>query len=284
MAGHFYILRFNVLRFFGFLTLRSPSTDSALNQFNRTRTERADLCTAMSKTVIHRASERGHADHGWLDAWHSFSFASWYEPNRMHFGVLRVLNDDTVAPGMGFGMHPHDNMEIITIPLEGALQHKDNMGNTAVVQSGDVQVMSAGIGVLHSEFNPDQHKRTKLLQIWLFPKTRNVEPRYQQITTDVSDRVNKFQQVVSPDKDGAGTWIHQDAWFQLGKFDAGRSEHYAIKRKENGVYVFVLEGEVTIEGQAVGRRDAMGVWDADSIDITTGPEGAEVLLMDVPMN
>ncbi len=238
----------------------------------------------MSKTILYPANERGHADHGWLDAWHSFSFANWYDPKKMHFGVLRVLNDDTVAPGKGFGMHPHDNMEIITIPLEGALQHKDNMGNSAVIQSGDVQVMSAGTGVLHSEFNPDEHQRTKLLQIWLFPNKRDVTPRYDQITLDVNDRINKFQQVASPDAKDGGSWIHQDAWFHLGKFGGAHQEHYEVKKNRNGIYVFVLEGEVTIEGQTLGKRDAIGVWDTGAIDITTGSNGADLLLMDVPMS
>ncbi len=240
--------------------------------------------STMKNTVFYPARDRGHAEHGWLDAWHSFSFANWHDPKKMHFGVLRVLNDDTIAPGMGFGMHPHDNMEIITIPLEGALQHTDNMGNTAVMHRGDVQVMSAGTGVLHSEFNPDHHQRTKLLQIWLFPNKRDVTPRYDQISLDVKDRANMFQQVISPDPSDAGTWIHQDAWFHIGKFDAGRTERYAVKKKGNGVYVFVLEGEVTIEGQKLGERDAIGMEGANDVSIAIGTDGAEILLMEVPMN
>jgi quercetin 2,3-dioxygenase len=175
----------------------------------------------MKNTILHKASTRGHADHGWLNAHHTFSFASYYNQDRVQFGVLRVLNDDIVASGMGFGTHPHDNMEIITIPLEGDLAHKDSMGNTEVIKFGDVQVMSAGTGIQHSEFNPNNDKRTNLLQIWVFPKYRNVEPRYQQITLDTSDRNNKLQQILSPNADDAGVWIHQDAWFHMGNLDKG---------------------------------------------------------------
>ncbi|MCB0757447.1 MAG: pirin family protein, partial [Flavobacteriales bacterium] len=205
--------------------------------------------TSLAQTVLHRAETRGHADHGWLNAWHSFSFANWHNPERLHFGALRVLNDDTIAPGKGFGTHPHDNMEIVTIVTEGALMHKDSMGNEGVIKAGDVQVMSAGTGIQHSEFNPDPEHRTKLFQIWLFPRERGLTPRYEQITLAPEDRVNKFQQIVSPDPEDAGTWIHQDAWFQLGKFDDGRTERYAIKRAGNGVYAMVVSGSAEIHGQ-----------------------------------
>jgi redox-sensitive bicupin YhaK (pirin superfamily) len=236
----------------------------------------------MKNTVLHKANERGHADHGWLNAYHSFSFANWYNPDKVQFGVLRVLNDDTVASGMGFGMHPHDNMEIITIPLEGDLAHKDSMGNSETIKFGDVQVMSAGTGVRHSEFNPNADKRTKLLQIWLFPNKQNVEPRYQQITLDVNDRQNKLQQILSPNPEDAGVWIHQDAWFHLGKFEKGLTESYTIKREGNGVYAFVISGSVTINGQTLETRDALGVWDTEKLEITSTSD-AEILLMDIPM-
>ncbi|HBI02047.1 MAG TPA: pirin family protein [Flavobacterium sp.] len=236
----------------------------------------------MKNTVLHKANERGHADHGWLNAYHSFSFANWYNPDKVQFGVLRVLNDDTVAGGMGFGMHPHDNMEIITIPLEGDLAHKDSMGNSETIKFGDVQVMSAGTGVRHSEFNPNADKRTKLLQIWLFPNKQNVEPRYQQITLDVNDRQNKLQQILSPNPEDAGVWIHQDAWFHLGKFEKGLTESYTIKREGNGVYAFVISGSVTINGQTLETRDALGVWDTEKLEITSTSD-AEILLMDIPM-
>jgi len=195
---------------------------------------------------------------------------------------LRVLNDDTVAPGMGFGMHPHDNMEIITIPLEGDLAHKDSMGNAETIKFGDVQVMSAGTGIRHSEFNPNADRRTKLLQIWLFPNKQNVEPRYQQITLNVNDRENKLQQILSPNPEDAGVWIHQDAWFHLGKFEKGLTENYTVKREGNGVYAFVISGSVTINGQLLETRDALGVWNTENLEITSTSD-AEILLMDIPM-
>jgi redox-sensitive bicupin YhaK (pirin superfamily) len=236
----------------------------------------------METTVLHKANERGHADHGWLNAYHSFSFANWFNPDKVQFGVLRVLNDDTVAAGMGFGMHPHDNMEIITIPLEGDLAHKDSMGNTETIKFGDIQVMSAGTGIRHSEFNPNANKRTKLLQIWLFPNKQSVQPRYQQITLDINDRKNKLQQILSPNPEDAGVWIHQDAWFHLGKFEKGMTENYTVKRTGNGVYAFVISGNVTINGQTLETRDAFGVWDTENLEITSTSD-AEILLMDIPM-
>lgn len=237
----------------------------------------------MENMILHRASERGTADHGWLKANFSFSFGNWYDATRMHFGVLRVLNDDIIGAGKGFGTHPHDNMEIITIPLKGALQHKDSMGNTSIINAGDVQVMSAGTGIQHSEFNPNDDLDANTLQIWLFPRERNVTPRYQQLTLDPQDRINKWQQILSPDPDDAGVWIHQDAWFHMGKFDAGSRTSYTVKREGNGVYAFVIEGSATINGQALGKRDALGIKDTDSFNIQVGPSGAEILLLDVPM-
>lgn len=237
----------------------------------------------MENIVLHKAETRGNANHGWLNAYHSFSFASWYNPDRIQFGALRVLNDDTIAAGMGFGTHPHDNMEIITIPLEGDLAHKDSMGNTEIIKNGDIQVMSAGTGVQHSEFNPNEDQQTKLLQIWLFPNKRNVAPRYQQITLNVADRHNKFSQILSPNADDEGVWIHQDAWFNMGKFDAGTSTTYNLKKEGNGVYAFILKGNVTINGQELNTRDAMGISDFETLNFTANTE-AEILLMDIPMN
>ena len=236
----------------------------------------------MKNTVLHKADSRGHADHGWLNAYHSFSFASWYNPERVQFGMLRVLNDDTVASGMGFGKHPHDNMEIITIPLEGDLAHKDSMGNEATIKSGDVQVMSAGTGIQHSEFNPNHDKQTKLLQIWVFPKIRNVDPRYQQITLNPEDRNNKLQQILSPNADDDGVWIHQDAWFHLGKFDKEMTLDYTIKKEGNGVYAFVIKGDVTINDEKLETRDGLGIWDIDKLNIQV-TKGAELLLLEIPM-
>ncbi len=234
------------------------------------------------KTVLHKAKTRGHANHGWLDSHHTFSFANYYNPDRMHFGVLRVLNDDVVAGGRGFGTHPHDNMEIISIPLEGDLEHKDSMGNTAVIKSGDVQVMSAGTGVYHSEYNKQSDKEVRFLQIWVFPNRKNVEPRYDQITLDKGQLKNNFKQILSPDANDDGVWIHQNAWFHMGDLEKGTETNYNIKDRNNGVYAFVLEGEVSINGQSLEKRDGFGVWDTDQISIKAD-SNAKVLLMDVPM-
>jgi redox-sensitive bicupin YhaK (pirin superfamily) len=236
----------------------------------------------MKNTVLHKADTRGHADHGWLNAYHSFSFASWYNPERVQFGALRVLNDDTVAAGMGFGTHPHDNMEIITIPLEGDLAHKDSMGNMETIRSGDVQVMSAGTGVKHSEFNPNADHRTKLLQIWVYPNKQNVDPRYQQITLNPEDRKNKLQQILSPNAEDNGVWIHQDAWFHLGKFDQDVTATYSLKKEGNGVYAFILSGKLNIAGQELETRDGFGIWNINSFDIKASTD-AEFLLMEIPM-
>ena len=188
-----------------------------------------------------KAETRGHANHGWLNSYHSFSFSSYYNPERMGFGALRVLNDDTVDAGMGFGKHPHDNMEIISIPLEGDLEHKDSMNNVAVIKNGDIQAMSAGTGIYHSEYNKDREQRVKFLQIWVYPDKKNVEPRYDQITLNLADRHNKLQQILSPNADDAGVWIHQNAWFNLGKFDKGISTEYALNAKGNGVIRFCIK-------------------------------------------
>ena len=236
----------------------------------------------MKNTVLHKANTRGHADHGWLNAYHSFSFASWYNPDRVQFGMLRVLNDDTVAAGMGFGTHPHDNMEIITIPLEGDLAHKDSMGNTEVIKTGDVQVMSAGTGIQHSEFNPNADQRTKLFQIWVFPKYRNVTPRYQQITLDVSEQKNNFAQILSPSADDAGVWIYQDAWFYLADFDKGFSKTYSINKEGNGMYVFVISGTITVDGQELETRDGLGIWEFNNLEFVATND-AKFLLMEIPM-
>ena len=236
----------------------------------------------MKNSIIHKADTRGHADHGWLNAYHSFSFASWYNPERVQFGTLRVLNDDTVAAGMGFGEHGHDNMEIITIPLEGDLAHKDSMGNAETIKTGDVQVMSAGTGIRHSEFNPNVDKQTKLFQIWLFPKTQNVTPRYQQITLDISEQKNNFAQILSPNPDDAGVWIHQDAWFYLADFDKNFSKTYQIKKAGNGMYIFVISGNILVDGQELETRDGLGITDFETLEIKANAD-AKFLLMEIPM-
>ena len=234
------------------------------------------------KTIVHKANERGHANHGWLNAYHSFSFANWYNPEKVQFGMLRVLNDDTIAAGMGFGTHPHDNMEIITIPLEGDLAHKDSMGNGTTIKSGDIQVMSAGTGIQHSEFNPNHNQHTKLFQIWLFPKYRNVEPRYQQITLDKSLEKNDFAQILSPNPDDAGVWIHQDAWFYLSDFDADFSKKLSLKKEGNGFYIMNIEGEIEVNGEKLERRDAVGIWETNEIEIKANT-AAKFLVMEIPM-
>lgn len=239
--------------------------------------------TSMSNTVLHKANTRGEANHGWLHSFHSFSFASYYNPERMNFGMLRVLNDDTVSGGMGFGTHPHDNMEIISIPLEGDLEHKDSMGNTTVIRNGDIQVMSAGTGIQHSEYNKHQNETVKFLQIWVFPNKRNVTPRYDQITLDKNDRHNKLQQILSPNPEDEGVWIHQDAWFHMGDFENGKTETYQIKKKGNGVYAFILKGKFTINNIDLDVRDGLGLTNTDTIEIISKSDDAAILLMEVPM-
>ena len=235
------------------------------------------------KSVLHLANTRGHANHGWLDSHHSFSFANYYNPERMNFGVLRVLNDDRVDPGQGFGMHPHDNMEIISIPLEGDLEHKDSMGNTAMIKQGDIQVMSAGTGIRHSEYNKNKDKQVKFLQIWVFPNKKNVTPRYDQINLPGMEVKNEFHQILSPRPDDAGVWIHQNAWFSMGNFDKKTKLSYTLKDSaKNGVYAFILDGKASIENQKLSLRDGFGVWDTEKIDIEA-EAGSRILLMEVPM-
>ena len=233
-------------------------------------------------SVVHKANTRGHADHGWLKANHSFSFANYYNPDRMNFGVIRVLNDDSIAPERGFGTHPHDNMEIITIPLEGDLKHQDNMGNGTVIKNGDIQVMSAGTGITHSEFNANNNSYCKLLQIWLFPNKKNVTPRYDQISINTLSRKNKLYQILSPNKDDQGVWIHQNAWFHIGKYDSKSKDEYTLKNKENGIYFFVIDGEITINDQQLLERDGMGLWDISQINFVAEAR-SRVLVMEVPL-
>lgn len=234
------------------------------------------------KTVLHKANTRGMADHGWLNSRHTFSFANYRNPERMNFGVLRVLNDDIVAGGKGFGIHPHDNMEIISIPLEGDLQHKDSMGNVAVIKKGDVQVMSAGTGIYHSEYNKHEDQEVRFLQIWMFPNQKNVTPRYDQIALEETKMKNNLLQIVSPHTDEDGVMVHQNSWWHMADLDTGVSLKYDLKDPQNGVYAFVLEGEVTIAGQSLEKRDGYGMWDTSSIGITAD-SNARILLMEVPM-
>lgn len=236
----------------------------------------------MAHTVLHKAGTRGNANHGWLQSYHTFSFANYYNPERMNFGVLRVLNDDTVSPGMGFGTHPHNNMEIISIPLEGDLEHKDSMGNTTVIRNGDIQVMSAGTGIQHSEYNRNKDTLVKFLQIWILPDKQGVTPRYGQITLNKEDRKNKLQQILSPNQNDEGVWIHQNAWFHLADFEKGFSADYTFKAKGNGLYIFNLKGDIKINDQILNTRDGFGIRDTDNVKIAAESD-AEFLLMEVPM-
>ena len=234
------------------------------------------------KLIFYPATERGHADFGWLNARHSFSFGQWHNPEKIHFGALRVLNDDIVKGGGGFPTHPHDNMEIVTIPLTGALAHKDSTGGNGIIKAGDVQIMSAGTGVRHSEFNASEEDEVNLLQVWIFPKKKNIEPRYDQKTFDLNDRKNNWQVVVSPDEKDAGMWINQDARFSLASIDAGGALTYTNKFTGNGVYFFVIEGSVEIAGNKLGKRDAIGI--SDSNDISIKAAGlSEILAIEIPM-
>ncbi|MDR0228156.1 MAG: pirin family protein [Flavobacteriaceae bacterium] len=236
----------------------------------------------MENSIIYKADSRGHANHGWLESYHTFSFANYRNNDRVHFGVLRVLNDDRVAPGMGFGTHPHENMEIISIPLSGSLSHRDDMGNGTIITTDEIQVMSAGTGVEHSEFNPDENKESRFLQIWLFPNKLHVEPRYDQQKLNRADRLNKWDQILSPNPDDKGVWIHQNAWFSISDLQAGNTLNYQLKDKSNGVYLFVLEGSVRLKDITLDRRDAIGFWNQEEFDIISDTD-AQLLLMEVPM-
>ena len=234
------------------------------------------------KSVFHSASSRGDADHGWLKAKYSFSFANFYNPERIQFGALRVLNDDIIAPGMGFGTHPHDNMEIITIPLEGALEHKDSMDNIGFVETDEIQVMSAGTGVYHSEYNKNKDQSVSLLQIWVFPNTQNVTPRYGQKNIKNLKKPNSFYPIVTPNPKDSEMWIHQDAWFHLGEFNKDITVKYSIQKNGNGVYIFVIEGEGSVLDKTLSKRDALGIWEADSFSINA-KKNSKILLLEVPM-
>jgi redox-sensitive bicupin YhaK (pirin superfamily) len=257
----------------------------------------------MSNTVLHKAASRGHADHGWLESYQSFSFADYYNPERVRFGTLRVLNDDRVDGGKGFGSHPHDNMEIISIPLEGSLVHEDNLGNKRVVGKGEVQVMSTGKGVFHSEYNNSPSQPAKFLQIWVFPNRLNVTPRYDQFRRDPEKEHNQLQTIISPApatttglngpeppagnplpmSSAAGTWIYQDAWFQIGRFDKGKALNYQRHQPGNGIYVFVISGSFQMGDQVLNTRDGLGIDGQDRITATAGDNDSEILLMEIPM-
>lgn len=232
--------------------------------------------------ILHKAKSRGFADHGWLKSFHTFSFANYHNPQRMHFGVLRVLNDDYVREGMGFGTHPHQNMEIISIPLSGELQHQDDMGNTSTIKKGEIQVMSAGTGVYHSEYNPSKFEPVEFLQIWVFPNKKNVEPRYDQKNYISNNKLNSLQQILSPNPDDEGVWIHQNAWFYYGKFEANKLNTYTLNDKENGIYIFVINGNILIDHLKLSTRDGLGIKNGNEINYSTISD-VEFLLMEIPI-
>lgn len=235
------------------------------------------------KTELFRAGTRGHKNHGWLDTHHTFSFASYFNPERMNFGALRVVNDDIVIGGEGFGTHPHDNMEIVSIPLYGALEHQDSMGNGSVIEAGEVQVMSAGTGITHSEYNAKDDKDVNFFQIWVIPNKRNVEPRYDQQKFDFFMAKNQLMQIVSPDPNDEGLWVHQDTWFSIGVFDKGKTFEYKMKNPGDGLFVMVIEGEFKVGEQSLARRDALGITETDSVTFQSESEAARILLIEVPM-
>ena len=232
--------------------------------------------------VIHKAVSRGHANHGWLDTFHTFSFADYYNPERVNFGVLRVLNDDIVQPGKGFGVHPHNNMEIISIPISGALEHKDSMGHIEVIRKNEVQVMSAGTGITHSEYNSSNTDSVNFLQIWIIPESVNVDPRYDQMYFDPEARINKWQRVVSPKGKGK-LWINQSAFLSMAVIQKGKQLSYEIIQSGNGIYVFVIEGDVSINNNILSRRDGMGIYELET-EVIKAKSNAELLIIEVPVS
>lgn len=235
------------------------------------------------RTIYHAADSRGDANHGWLKSKHTFSFANYHNPERMGFGALRVINDDFVIAGQGFSKHSHRDMEIISIPLSGKLGHGDSIGNNGIIETGEIQVMSAGTDITHSEMNADDHEAVSFLQIWVIPNKMNAEPRYQQIRMDELMKPNAFNQILSPNSDDAGVWIHQDAWFSMGDFDKGVTETYPLKNPNNGVYIFVISGKVVVNGNTLDTRDGLGVWDTKNFTMDV-LDDAKILLMEVPIN
>ena len=234
------------------------------------------------KSIFHPASERGHVNFDWLDSHHSFSFGHWQDPNKIHFGALRVLNDDIVQGGGGFGSHPHDNMEIISIPLKGSLAHKDSTGTDGIIQEGDVQIMSAGTGIRHSEYNASKTESVNFLQVWVFPMKENIKPRYDQKAFAINERKNKWQIVVSPDEKDGGVWINQDARFARTSLEEGKEISYTPGFKENGIYLFLIDGEINVQGTILKKRDAIGIYEIDTISIEASAL-SEILLIEVPM-
>ncbi|MBP6249341.1 pirin family protein [Bacteroides graminisolvens] len=233
------------------------------------------------KTIIDRSNKRGHSLYEWLDSYHSFSFGNYYNPEKMGFGALRVLNDDIIAPETGFDTHPHKNMEIVTIPLKGELKHGDSKMNERIITPGDIQVMSAGTGIYHSESNPHGSVNAEILQIWILPHTRNTEPNYNDYNIRELLKPNELTTLVAPDGSAPGTLLQQ-AWFSMGTFDAGQDFSYSLHNKQNGIYVFVIEGEAQIENTTLNRRDAMGIYDVDQVKIASKKK-SHLLVIEVPL-
>lgn len=236
------------------------------------------------KSVFYKADTRGHANHGWLLSKHTFSFANYFNRERMNFGLLRVVNDDRVAGGEGFGTHPHDNMEIVSIPLNGDLEHMDSMGNRFIIRSGEVQVMSAGTGITHSEYNANEFKPVEFFQIWVFPREKRLKPRYEQKEFDFNENRNQLTTVVSPDSVDGSLWVYQDVWFNIGLFDKDKSTNYKVRKEGNGTFIMAIEGEFEINGEKLERRDAIGIWENDAVDIKALTDDAKLLIIDVPMD
>lgn len=235
------------------------------------------------KHIIHKAETRGYANHGWLKSYHTFSFAGYHHPERVHFGMLRVLNDDFVDAGMGFGKHPHDNMEIISIPMSGALHHQDSTGRDKIIQTGDVQIMSAGTGIYHSEFNASQQEPVAFLQIWILPKVNNIEPRYDQKLFSETERKNQLQVVVSPTEENGSLFINQDAWLSMIELEEGCLVEYKMHQQGNGAYCFILDGELNIASENLAKRDAIGLWECDTVSVEA-TKNSKMLFIEVPMN
>jgi len=237
----------------------------------------------MEILAFHPAASRGLTSLSWLQSRHSFSFGSFYDPSRMGFGVLRVLNDDMVAGGRGFGTHPHENMEIISIPLQGELEHRDSMGHEAIIRPGDVQVMSAGTGIRHSEWNRSSDEEVRFLQLWLLPAKEDVAPRYGQVNLQATERMGCWQQVLSPDKEDEGVWVHQRAWFHLTRLNSGSRLPYARRDAANGIYVFILKGKFEVAGRELAARDGIGLAGEGQLGVLSREDDAELLLMEVPL-
>lgn len=235
------------------------------------------------RKIVHKADSRGYFDYDWLKTYHTFSFSNYYDPERVNFGMLRVLNDDLVAAGQGFGTHPHNDMEIVSIPLSGALAHKDSTGTEKAIVPGEVQVMSAGTGILHSEYNHSKDNETNFLQLWIFPDMKGHQPRYDQKSFDPQERKNKIQFIVTPEKKVGNLWLNQDAYLSLTNLEKSKSLNYKIHTKGNGVYLFLIEGEISVGDESLLRRDGIGIYDTDEFTITA-ENNSQILIIEVPMN